>query len=95
MTKIFMGFSFFAVLVILLASCSRHLRPTASVTNKQSGDIGDGSKKVKKPVYNTSTFSGTLVKNVVYSNAVDYQGTNHQRTTFRVQKPKTNNLPKH
>jgi len=31
----------------------------------------------------------------VYNYINNHQGTNHQRTTFRVQKPKTNNLPKH
>ena len=87
MTKIFTGFAFLTLLVLMLSSC-RLLRSTAGAPRKHKGNTGDNNTNTagKNPVYNTGTFTGTLLKNIAYTTAADYKGT-EQKLAFDVYKP--------
>lgn len=87
MTKIFMRLSFFAMIFFVLASCSRKLRPTASVAQKPNTVNTNVDKNtVQRSSNNTNGFLGTLVPDVVYGTAPNYQGTS-QQLTLDVYKP--------
>lgn len=84
MVKNFFGFVIL-MLVFALFSC-KSLRPTAGTPKKQPGNVNNNhpdSNKVtnggsRKNIYNTATFTGTLVKNIVYATAADYKGIGQQ-----------------
>jgi dienelactone hydrolase len=66
------------LLVMLFASCSSMLRPGAGNKHRNGN--------AKKPAYNISNFTGTVVKNVVYRTAPNYEG-NQQQLAIDVYKP--------
>ncbi|MEO8710894.1 MAG: alpha/beta hydrolase [Parafilimonas sp.] len=88
MTKTFTGFIFFSLLVLTLSSCSRLLRPNAGGPRKHKGTTGNDNPNTtgKNPIYNTGTFTGTLIKNIAYTTAANYKGT-EQQLAFDVYKP--------
>lgn len=59
------------VLLISATSCNRLLRPAA-------GGGKGGNPNKNNPNANTGTFSGTVIKNVVYNSAKNYQGISQQ-----------------
>lgn len=63
----------FLVLLVSTTSCNRLLRPTA-------GGKGNKGGNTKAPNGNNSNvnFKGTVIKNVVYSSAENFQGVNQQ-----------------
>ena len=99
MAKVLMSLSFLTLLVFVLTSCSRLLRPTAGITKKQKQNrsVNQGSQVNndsaitkeygKKNTYNAaSAFNGTLLSNITYTNAVNYKGV-QQQLTIDVYKP--------
>ena len=88
MIKTFTGFIVLAMLVLMLSSCSRLLRPTAGAPRKHKGNTGDNNANTteKNPVYNSGAFTGTLIKNIAYTTAANYKGT-EQQLAFDVYKP--------
>jgi acetyl esterase/lipase len=82
MTKVPVLAAGLIVFALLLSSCSRHLRPTAGAPEQKGRD----STGKAKSSANSDSFTGTVLKDVVYTNAVNFQGSG-QDLTLDVYKP--------
>jgi acetyl esterase/lipase len=83
MTKVLVITAGLIVLVVVLSSCSRNLRPTAGAPKKNGNNAGNNNTKSSP---NIGNFAGTVLKNVVYTNAVTFEGIN-QDLVLDVYKP--------
>jgi acetyl esterase/lipase len=82
MTKIPVIAAGFIAMVMTLSSCSRHLRPTGGAPKKNGKDSANNIKTSANP----GNYTGTVLKDIIYTNAVNFQGLN-QDLMLDVYKP--------
>jgi acetyl esterase/lipase len=71
------------VLIVVLSSCSHALRPT-SAAPKNNGNNANNNNTKSSP--NIGNFTGTVLKNIVYTTAINFQGSN-QDLVLDIYKP--------